>query len=316
MPNQRSNTADVKSRPLVYVALFYVVFCWGLNTVLIKHALTEIDPLAFMSMRFLIMTPLALLLLKMAGEKLHLEKRDLPLLIGCAACGYGIYQYLWVLGLANTTPFASALLGSFAPIFTLAILAFGGHETVRSGRWIGAGFALAGVAIFEGFFSGSATFHVGDALTLAAAAVFAGYNVMSSKLLDRYTPLNLLAITMAIGTLMIVPSGIGAIAHTDFAAISPGSWGAFAFAVLFPIMLTYPVWSWGIGLLGAGRVSLFSFLTPVIAGVLSIPILHARIEGHQILGAAICLGGMLVSNLLGKTSLAALWSWRAFGVER
>jgi len=306
----------VKSRLPVYGALFYVVFCWGLNTVLIKHALTEIDPLAFMSLRFLIMTPLALVLLRLSGEKLHLEKRDLPLLIGAGACGYGVYQYLWVLGLAHTTPFASALLGSFAPIFTLAILAIGGHERVRSGRWLGAAVALAGVAIFEGVFAGHVTFQIGDALTLAAALIFAGYNVLSAKLLDRYTPLNLLAITMAIGTVMIVPSGIGAIAHTDFAAVSPGSWGAFAFAVFFPIMLTYPVWSWGISLIGAGRVSLFSFLTPVIAGVLSIPILHARFDGHQLLGAGVCLAGMLVSNLLGKTSLAALWSWRTVGVER
>jgi drug/metabolite transporter (DMT)-like permease len=306
----------VKSRLLTYVALFYVVFCWGLNTVLIKHALTEIDPLAFMSLRFAIMTPLALVLLRLSGEKLHVEKGDWPLLIGCGACGYGIYQYLWVLGLAHTSPFASALLGSFAPIFTLAILAVAGHERVRTGRWFGAAIALAGVAIFEGVFAGRATFQVGDALTFAAALVFAGYNVMSARLLDRYTPLNLLAITMAIGTVMIVPSGIGAIAHENFASVSPGSWGAFAFAVFFPIMLTYPVWSWGINRIGAARVSLFSFLTPVIAGTLSLPILHARFDGHQILGAAVCLAGMVVSNLLGKTSLAALWSWRAFGVER
>lgn len=306
----------MKSRLPVYAALFYVVFCWGLNTVLIKHALAEISPLAFMSLRFLIMTPLALFLLRLSGEKLHLEKRDLPLLIACGACGYGVYQYLWVLGLANTTPFASALLGAFAPIMTLALLAVAGHERVRSGRWLGAGIALAGVAIFEGFFSGHASFRVGDALTLAAAAIFAGYNVISARLLDRYTPLNLLAITMAIGTVMIVPSGLAAIVHTNFAQISLGSWGAFAFAVLFPIMLTYPVWSWGISLLGAGRVSLFSFLTPVIAGALSIPILHAHIDAYEIVGAGICLGGMLISNLLGKTSLAALWSWRAFGVER
>jgi len=306
----------VKTRLPVYAALSYVVFCWGLNTVLIKHAFTEIDPLAFMSLRFLIMTPLAFVLLHAAGERVAFEKRDLPLLILCGACGYGIYQYLWVIGLANTTPFASALLGTFAPIFTLAILALAGHEKVRSGRWAGAAIALLGVAIFEGAFAGRLSFRSGDALTLVAAGVFAGYNVVSARLLDRYTPLNLLVVTMAIGTAMIVPSGFVAVLHTDFARISPSSWGAFAFAVLFPIMLTYPVWSWGITKIGAGRVSLFSFLTPVIAGLLSIPILHARFATHQLAGAAVCLGGMLLSNALGKTSLAQLWSWRAFGVER
>ncbi len=301
---------------LLYPALFYVVFVWGLNTVLIKHALTELSPLAFMSLRFLVMTPLAFVLLRVAGERVSFEKRDLPLLIICGACGYGVYQYLWVLGLANTSPFASALLGTFAPVFTLALLAIAGHEKVRSGRWIGAAVALAGVAIFEGLFGGAPSFRTGDVLTLIAAAVFAGYNVVSARLLGRYTPLNLLVITLTIGAIMIIPSGIPALVHTDFAHVSPQSWGAVAFAIVFPIMLTYPVWSWGITKLGAGRVSLFSFLTPVFAGLLSIPILHVHFETHQLIGGAICLAGMVVSNMLGRASLAELWSWRAFGVER
>jgi drug/metabolite transporter (DMT)-like permease len=306
----------VSSRLPVYLGLTYVVFCWGLNTVLVKHALSAIDPLAFTALRFLVMAPLTLLLAKAAGERLHIERRDIPLLIACAACGYGVYQYFWVIGLSHTTPFASALLGSSSPIFTLAFVAFAGQERVRGGRWVGAALALVGVAIFEGALSGHAAFRIGDLLTLIAAAIFAGYNVLSSRLLDRYTPLALLAITMCIGALMIVPSGLYGLAHTNFAAIGWDVWAIYLYAVLFPIVLTYPVWSYGISRLGAGRASLFGFLVPVIAGALSIPILHAQIAAYQVIGGAICLAGMLVSNVLGRVSLTSLWGWRAYGAER
>ena len=300
-------------RPYIALALLYVVFCWGLNTVLVKIAIGHIDPLAFMALRFLIMPPLALLLVRLSGERIHIQRRDLPLLILCGASGYGLYQYCWVVGLAHTTPFASALLGSFAPLFTLSILAATGHERVRSGRWIGAGVALLGIAIFEGLFNGHAAFRLGDELTLLGAAIFATYNVVSAKLLDRYSPLSLLAITMCIGAIMIVPSGIPAIVHTNFARVGLQTWAIFTFAVLFPVLLTYPVWSWAITKLGAGRVSLFSYLTPLVAGAVSIPLLGARIDGYHLLGAAICLAGMIVANLLGHVSL---WTSRTLGVER
>ncbi|HVS45796.1 MAG TPA: DMT family transporter [Verrucomicrobiae bacterium] len=297
----------------VILGLLYVICCWGLNTVLVKIAIGYLNPLAFLSLRFLVMPPLAILLVWLAGERIHIEKRDLPLLILCSACGYGLYQYCWVVGLANTSAFASALLGSFAPLFTLAIVAISGHERVRGGRWSGAVVALVGIAIFEGLFSGRATFRVGDALTLLGAAIFAIYNVVSARLLGRYTPLSLLAITMCIGAVMIVPSGIPAIVHTDFARVPWQTWAIFAYAVFFPIVLTYPVWSWGITKIGAARVSLFSYLTPVVAGLISIPLLGAHIGGYQLLGAALCLGGMIVANLLGNVSL---WTSRTLGVER
>jgi drug/metabolite transporter (DMT)-like permease len=300
-------------RLTVVLALLYVVFCWGLNTVLVKIAIGHIDPLAFMALRFLVMPPLAVLMLRIAGERIHIERRDLPMLLLAGACGYGLYQYCWVVGLANTTPFASALLGSFAPLFTLSIVAITGHERVRPGRWIGAGIALVGIAVFEGVFSGRAAFRLGDELTLLGAAIFAIYNVVSAKLLDRYSPLSLLVITMCIGAVMIVPSGIPAILHTDYAHVGWQTWAIFGFAVFFPIMLTYPVWSWGITQIGPGRVSLFSYLTPIVAGAVSIPMLGTHIDGYHLLGAAICLGGMIVANVLGQVSL---WSSRTLGVER
>jgi drug/metabolite transporter (DMT)-like permease len=252
----------------------------------------------------------------MAGERVTVARRDIPLLLLCGACGYGVYQYFWIIGLAHTTPFASALLSAMAPVFTLAIVAFLGHERVRSGRWLGAAIALGGIAIYEGVFAGHAAFRIGDALTLGAALTFAIYNVVSARLLDRYTPLSLLAITMAMGTLMIAPGGVPALLHTDLRHLGFDVWWRLVFAAVFPILLTYPVWSWAITRLGAARVSIFGFLTPVLAGLLSIPILHAEFAEYQLVGGAICLGGMLLANVLGRVSLTSMWAQRTLPLER
>jgi drug/metabolite transporter (DMT)-like permease len=306
----------VQRRLLLYASLFYVVLAWALNTVLAKQAVAIMNPLAFTFLRFLAMTPLAFALVRIAGNRIHVERRDIPALIACGACGYGIYQYFWIVGLKYTTPFASSLLGATSPIITLAIVAILGHERVRSGRWLGVVIAMLGIAIFEGAFSGVRSFRLGDLLTFGAAFVFAIYNVISARLLDRYTPLELMAITMAIGTVIIAPGGIPALVHTNLSTIPWDVWWRLIYATLFPILLTYPVWSYGISTLGAGAASIFSFLVPVLTGILSVPLVHASFTPYELLGAGVCLVGMFVSYALGRISLTAIWAQRTLPFER
>ena len=290
----------VPRRLLIYGALFYVILAWSINTIIAKQAFAQIDPLAFTFLRFLVMTPLAFAMLYFSGGRIHVERRDVPTLVLCSLCGFGVYQYLWVTGLAHTTPFATALLSALTPIFTLAIVALAGHERVRPGRWLGAAVALFGVAIFEGMFSGAATIRIGDLLILAASMVFAGYNVLGARLLRRYSPLGLLAITMSIGTITLIPGGLPALLHTNLAALTWDVWWRIGYATLFPILLTYPVWTWGISKLGAGKGSILQFFLPVLTGVLSVPILHATFPSYEVLGATVCLGGMLFAIAFGR----------------
>ncbi len=270
-----------------------------------KQAIEHMNPLAFTFLRFVIMTPLAFAFVWISGGRIHVERPDIPRLLLCGACGYGLYQYLWVFGLARTTPFATALLGSMAPLFTLAIVAVRGHERVRSGRWIGAAIALLGVAIFEGAFSGNATMRGGDLLVLGSAFVFAIYNVVGSRLLARYSTLELLAITMFIGALILAPGGAPALLHANLSALGWDVWWRILYATFFPILLTYPVWIYGINQLGPGKGSIFQFATPVFTGILSVPMLHAAFTEHELVGAAICVGGMVLAYVLGNASLVS-----------
>ncbi|HVA32689.1 MAG TPA: DMT family transporter [Candidatus Baltobacteraceae bacterium] len=304
------------AKPIVYLGLLYVVVCWGLNTVLVKSAITTLDPLAFAALRFLAMTPLALGLTYATGERIRIRRNDFILLVVCAACGYGIYQYLWMLGLANTSAFASSLLGATAPVFTLAIVAAMGHERVPAMRWIGSGMALVGIAVFEGAFAGHVTFRIGDALALLSSLSFAGYNVATARLVSRYSPVSLVAITLTMGMLMILPAGIPPLLHADLAHAGWHVWGPFIFAVIFPIVLTWPVWNYGISRIGAGPAGLFGFLVPIVAGFASVVILHASFEAHQLAGAAICLGGMMLATFFGRFSIAAVWAERSLPLER
>ena len=306
----------MRSRWTVYLGLTYVVICWGLNVVLVKSAIAHLDPLAFTTLRFAAMVPLAFGLVYASGERIAIRRRDLGLLVLCAAFGYGLYQYLWIIGLANTSAFASSLLGATAPIFTITVVALLGHERVRSVRWIGAIVALFGIAVFEGAFAGHATFRLGDLLTLLSSISFAGYNVVTARLTTRYSPLVLVAITMTMGMLMILPAGVPRLVHADLAHLGWAVWGPFVFAVVFPIVLTWPVWNYGISVIGAARAGLFGFLVPIVSGFASVWILGARLEPHQLAGAVVCIAGMVLASLFGRFSVSAIWAERSLPLER
>lgn len=300
----------------VYAGLTYVVVCWGLNVVLVKSAIARIDPLAFTALRFMAMTPLAFGLVYATGERVAIRRRDLGWLVACAAFGYGLYQYLWILGLANTSAFASSLLGATAPVFTIVIVATFGNERVRSVRWVGAGIALLGIAVFEGAFAGHATFRLGDALSLLSSISFACYNVVTARLTTRYSPVVLVAVTLSMGMLMILPAGIPRLLHSDLGHVGWAVWGPFLFAVFFPIVLTWPVWNHGIAVIGAARAGLFGFLVPIVSGLAEIALLGTRLAPHQVAGAIVCIGGMVVASLFGKYSVSAIWAERALPLER
>ena len=121
---------------------------------------------------------------------------------------------------------------------------------------------------------------------------------------------------MAIGTLIILPGAAIPMLRQNYAALSPLDWAIWAYSIVFPIVLTFPIWSYGISRLGAGRTSLFQFAVPIITGLLSVPLLHNSFEAHQIIGAAVTIGGMAISQILGVYSLTQIWTERTLPLKR
>jgi drug/metabolite transporter (DMT)-like permease len=115
---------------------------------------------------------------------------------------------------------------------------------------------------------------------------------------------------------MIVPVGIPRLLHTDVTRLGWEVWGPFLFSVIFPIVMTWPVWNYGIGQIGAARAGLFGFLVPIVAGFFSIPMLGTHFEGHQIVGAAVCIAGMILASAIGTFSSAEAWAERSLPLER
>jgi drug/metabolite transporter (DMT)-like permease len=238
--------------------LVFVIVVWGFSPSVFQIALSQLTPLALVFVRFVLLCLVSTLALVWRGARggsaWRVRWRDWPLLIVSGLCGYGIYQLFYMVGLAHTRIFDSALLLATVPVWTALVLDALRLECVSWFQWIGIVMSLAGVAWFlleaqaahpsstPGAVLTPGDIVFGNALTLIAALLFAVYGIVNRSLGARYSPPELMCYTLLIETLALAPFRIPAVMAQDWSRETCEVWLIIPFiilySVLFPIYLT------------------------------------------------------------------------------
>jgi drug/metabolite transporter (DMT)-like permease len=274
--------------------LLIVVCIWGANFIVIKSAFRDMPPLAFNAVR---MTVAALVLGVIWGVR-EREKTmpwsDWLSLFGVGLLGNTIYQLLFVTGLDLTTSGVSSLLIGTIPIWAALLAMALGWEQITPRTWLGIFLAFGGVALVTlGSPSGLAkNTIVGNALTLLAAACWAGYTVLSKRLLEKYSALRVSAVGLLLGVPGLWPFAVSDLLSLDWRALSLSLWGSILYAGGISVALAYIIWSYGVQKLGAARTAVFNNLVPVVTFTLAVLVLHESVTWVQLVGGAIALAGV------------------------
>lgn len=310
-PSPSSPSTRPSSGP-VDLGLGFVALVWGLSPTLFKFVLAELNPLAFVFLRFVLLSVLAVCVLAWrgwhGGTAWRLRKQDLLLLIVSGLSGYGFYQLLYMEGLAHTTVFSSALLAATVPLWAAIQLATLRVERIHPAQWAGILLSFGGVAWFlvaggshaselaaDRTLTGGEML-LGDILTLVAAGLFALYGVVNKRLTTLYSPPELMCYTLLIGTLALAPFGIPALLHQDWSRVTWHTWAILPYSVIFPIYLTYSIWNWAIGKRGVGYVTLYTYAVPVLGGIFAWIVLGEALTPLQVAAGALVLAGLLAAR--------------------
>lgn len=276
---------------------------WGLNFVTTKLLLVHWSPFAFLGARFLAILPLAVawawLRGGLRGGLARIAPRDRAALLVAGFFGITLYQLCFVYSLEHTTVFASSLLASTFPLFTMIAAAVLGWERPLPLRWAGAAVAFAGIVVFEGVFAGKATFAGGDLLALAGSVLFTPYTLAMRRLGGRYSVSELVALTIGIGTVGLVAIGAGALAQQDYGALGGRDWLLFAYVVVFPILVAYAILNWGIARIGAGPASMYAIGVPVVGGIANAVAFGGGVPLYQLAGALVSIAGLVLVQTAG-----------------
>jgi drug/metabolite transporter (DMT)-like permease len=273
--------------------LVVITFIWGSTFVIVKGALSDSSPLPFLAVRF---TVAGLLLLAVLGRGRMDRQAIVPGVVLGVFLFAGYLCQTW--GLTLTTPSKSAFLTGFSVILVPVILLFRGSR-MRAANILGALMGLAGI-YFLVLPSRFGAVNRGDLLTLLASMLFAIHIVLVGSYTRRFSFLHLVPVQI------LVVSVLAALALPFDPARTLHCTGRLLFALAVTAVLAtgfaFSVQNWAQQYTPPTHTALIFALEPVFAALASRLVTGEHLGGKVLLGSALILGGMGVSEVWGGTT--------------
>lgn len=280
--------------------LLMMAVIWGANFTVVKYATQSLAPLAFNGVRVLL-AAVALVVLAVAGGRARPSRRDVLMLLGLGVLGNGLYQLFFVEGVARTRPGDASLVIAAAPAFIALLGRITGVERISRRGAVGVGLSIAGVALVvfgapQAAAGAMQSTLLGNALVLGGALCWAVYTILLKPYTHRVDGIQLSAITMLGGAVLLGGFALPDVLRTDWSAVTPLTWGAIAYSGLAALVIAYLFWYRGVRTLGPTRTAMYANLQPVIALLVAWMAFGDRPGLVQVAGVAIISTGLLLTR--------------------
>lgn len=283
------------SRPWAIGAILLAAVLWG-TTGTVQTFLPEgRDPLAVGALRLLVGAA-TLLLMALARPEGRRGFARLPwggvLVAGMAIGGYNLlfFRAVTETGVGIGTAIA---IGS-APIWATAFEVAANRQWPGSSRLLGQGVSITGVALLALAGGGASGSLLGVLLAAAAAACYASYSMVTSRVGHRAPSVTIAAATFSVAALMTSP----VLLVTPLGWVSsPQGWAWIAFLGVGVTGLSYALYTWGLTRVAASTAVTLALAEPVTAWLLASAVVGEPVTAQKVVGALLVLVGLVVVTL-------------------
>jgi len=270
---------------------------WGFTYVFSKLAASDVSFVMQAGLRSVIAALLLLIWARARGVALF--GRDGTLGAGLLAGALFAAEFLFIFaGLAYTGASRMVVFIYLAPCFT----ALGLHwlvpgERLNARQWTGVALAFAGVAAaFADGFAADRSSLLGDAFGVIAAALWAATTVIirSSRLANAsaaktlFYQLAVSAAALPIASLLIGEAGV--------IALTPIALASLLYQGVVISFASYLTWFWLLTRYLAGRLSVFTFLSPLFGVATSVTVLSEPLRPAFVAAVALVGAGIYLVN--------------------
>jgi drug/metabolite transporter (DMT)-like permease len=286
----------VSTRIKAHIAVLAANLIFGVNFSVVKYVTPGLmKPFGLNVIRVLVTTGLLWLMHLWEKPEQRLQRKDLPLFIGCGITGIAINQLLFIKGLSITYSIHASLLMLCTPLLiTLSAFVFLKEKIgmqVIIGLVIGISGAILLISGREN--SGHASnIILGDVLIALNAISYSFYFVLVKPLMQRYTPLQILRWAFTFGMLFILPFGWQEFVSAPWAAFKTMDYAAIGFVVIGATFLAYLFNIYGLSHLQASATGSYIYLQPIFATVVAVIFLDEMITPVKILSAVLIFTGV------------------------
>lgn len=283
----------------LYLLVTVVYLFWGGNFVFSKIALAEIPSLLAAGLRTGIAAVLLYIVYRKSRTEVHvpLQWREMPRLFFMGSMGIAVNQACFLGGISLTSAGHAAMIIGLTPFMVLGLAWHRGQEVFTGKRALGLCVALAGIGLLQKPSASSATASIwGDLLIVGAGASFAIYTVYGKELTREHGGMGTVAYSYIAGALTLLPVTVWYGSEFDFGAVTGKAWMSFAYMTLVSSVACYIGWVYALKRLTASRVSAFSYLQPLVATALAVPLLGEPITASLVSGGSMIMAGVYLSE--------------------
>lgn len=279
------------------LALTAANIIWGAASPIFKLALENIPPFTLAFLRFFGAT---LLLLPFAIHNLHIEKRDWGKLILLSLFGITINITFFFFGLKRAPSINAPIIASSGPIFlyllSLVILKEKFHPKLFAGTLMSllGVLLIVGQPIIAGTLDGE---FVGNLFFLLAMFGSVGYTIVSKEILPKYDVVTVTFWSFLLGSLTFLPFFFFEVrALHPFATLDYRGWTGLIFGIFFSSALAYLLFEWAVKKLETQEVGIFTYIDPIVAIIIAIPLLGETITPLFTFGSILVFLGIFLAE--------------------
>lgn len=283
-----------------HLASFGAYAIFGLNIIFCKDIANEgeLSPIVLFTLRAIC----ASAMFWIAGlftRKEHVPPIDLLKMCGAATLGLVIPQFTFLTAITMTAPIDLSVVQSMTPIMTMFVAAIFLKEPITWKKAGGVALSFAGVLwlIYQSSHAAVVqTRPMGIALTVLNALSFALYLGICRPIISRYSVITLMKWMFLFSIVVSLPFSWNGLMTMNYASVPTDVWWEVGYLIVFATFIAYFLIPIGQQRIRPTLVSMYGYLQPIIAAIVSICIGMDKLTWMKVVAALCVFAGVAIVN--------------------
>jgi len=293
-----STAEDPRLRVRIVAAFATIYLVWGSTFLAIRIGVSQLPPLLFGGLRFLLAGTLLAAVALVLRERFPRERAEWRWMVLFSLLMITLSNGMGTIALQYVPSNEGALLAASSALWIAVLGAFGprGHALTARGL-LGVLLGCVGVLLIVWPRGTQPAGHLGwQALILLSNFSWAVGTILYRDSALAVGPIAFNAVMMVLGGTWLVLGGLatGELPRWEW---HPGGIAAMVYLAVFGSALAYTSYSWLLKRVPADRVGTFAYVNPAVAALLGWAVLHEALGPLQVAGMVVVLLGVALVTL-------------------
>lgn len=301
MDNMRNKTT------IAVIALIIGQIFWGTSYILSEYALNVFPPATLVAIRLSVAAIVLGAIALATGKLVRIPWKHFRWFFVAALCEPFIYFLCEAMALQRVSSMVTSVILAFIPLLTPFLTYFFLRERITLKNIIGIVISIAGVLMVIVEKGGEINVSVAGVILLVIAMVAAvGYSLIIRKVPEEYNTLSVVFYMFCIALMYFIPTSlitewnqISALPSVDPVAVRNALLAIVGLAITASC-IAFLFYSYGVRVIGPNKASVFNNIQPAVTALFAWMFLSQPLNWMKVLGIAVVIVGLLVSQYKGK----------------